>query len=98
MILGSLGILYLEVTILALRSVSIRAMVEIERAPGATLTPGALERLYRTEAMFDQRIDALVANRLLSEADGRYATTPRGAALARVFAAVRWLFNLTTYG
>ena len=98
LVLGSLWAYYMIVTFNVIRSVSIRTVTELVRSPAQALTAEDLDRLYDTEAMFDRRIDSLVANRYLWETDGRLGLTARGRLMARAFSMVRRLFNLQTHG
>ena len=98
LIFGSLWALYMEFTFHVLRSVSIRALVELVQSPTQTLAAQDLEQVYDTERMFDRRIDSLVANRYVRATDGTLTLTMRGSAVAWVFTIVRRVLNLHTYG
>ena len=97
-ILGSLWVLYMEATFIAMRSVSVRTLVELARLPEHQLSPLQLEQRYDTEAMFDQRIESLIANGYLSRTNGHFILTTRGALLAQAFWMMRRILNIRLHG
>ncbi len=97
-VLASLWVFYIEATYIIMRSVSIRTMVELVRSPRHALSAEDLEKLYQTEHMFDQRIASMAANGYLKQTNGHFALTVRGAALAQMFAGVRRILNIHSYG
>ena len=97
-VLASLWVFYIEATYIIMRSVSVRTMVELARSPRHALSADDLEKLYQTEHMFDQRIASMAANGYLKQTNGHFALTVRGAALAQVFAGVRRILNIHSYG
>lgn len=98
LVFGSFWALYMVATYILMRSVSVRTLVELARAPGGRLGPADFERLYQTERMFNQRIDSMVANGYLAPDDGRLRLTARGARLASCFTFVRRVLNIQAYG
>ena len=97
-VFGSLWVLYMELTFNAMRSVSVRTMVEIIQSPRQRISDEALERIYQTERMFDRRIESMIANGYLKQTDGRLMLSAKGALLGRVFTCVRRLLNVRQYG
>jgi hypothetical protein len=98
LVFGSLWAFYMEFMFVVVRSMSVRTMTELVRAPQQRLSGEMLERLYGTEAMFDRRLDSMVANGYLTQVNGHLMLTARGATTARAFRLVRQVLNLRGYG
>ena len=98
LLLGSFWAYYMIVTYNLARSVSIRTVTELVRSPARAVTAEDLEQLYDTDAMFDRRIDSMVANGYLAQRGERFALTAKGRAMARAAMLVRRILNVQTYG
>lgn len=91
-------VFYMVATFNVMRSVSIRTMTELVRAPAHALTSVELARLYDVRSMFDRRIDSLVANGYLRQERDHFFLTAKGRAVAQLARLARGAFNLHTYG
>jgi hypothetical protein len=79
------------------RSVTLRVLAEIERAPGRTLSIAALAQRYSVRDMIRSRLEQMAAGGFLGiGSDGRIAIRPRGAAFGRFVTNGRRLFGITS--
>lgn len=98
MLFASLWVYYMIFTFHVMRSVSIRTLVELVGSPAQGLTAQELEQFYDSEAMFDRRIDSMVANEYLIERNGTFTLTAKGRVTVRIATLVRRLLNIQHYG
>ena len=79
------------------RSVTLRMLVELERAPGHTLSLPALASLYSVRAMIASRLDQLADGQFIAlDADGTLTLKPRGERFGRFVTGGRRLFRITS--
>jgi len=79
------------------RSVTLRILVELERAPGRTLSVPALASRYSVRTMVASRLDQLAEGRFLAIGpDGALTLTPRGRLFGRFVTGGRRLFRITS--
>jgi hypothetical protein len=77
------------------RSVTLRILVELLRAPGQSLSTAALGRRYGVATMITSRLEQLAGARCLEiSADGRIALTGKGRSFGRFVTAGRSLFGI----
>lgn len=86
--------LYLQFYMGIDRSVSIRMMGEVLRAPGGELSLSELEALYSQEYMVKSRLDLLVDRNYLVEDNGVYSCMPKGRYLAGAAVLTRRIYGL----
>jgi hypothetical protein len=79
------------------RSVTLRMLVEIERAPGRRLSLAALAERYSVRAMIGSRLDQLAGGQFIAILpDGTIGLTPRGDRFGRFVTGGRRLFRITS--
>jgi hypothetical protein len=79
------------------RSVTLRILAELERAPGRSLSIDALQQRYGVREMIASRLDQLAAGRFLElQPDGSLTLTARGARFGRFVAGGRRLFRIAS--
>lgn len=79
------------------RSVTLRMLVELERAPGHTLSLPALGSLYSVRAMIASRLDQLADGQFIAlDPDGTLTLKPRGEWFGRFVTGGRRLFRITS--
>ena len=79
------------------RSVTLRMLVELQRAPGHALSLKDLSDRYSVRAMIGSRLDQLAEGQFLDiERDGTLALKPRGQAFGRFVTGGRRLFRITS--
>lgn len=79
------------------RSVTLRMLVELERAPGRRLSLPALAELYSVRAMIGSRLDQLADGQFIAlAADGTMTLKPRGERFGRFVTGGRRLFRITS--
>jgi hypothetical protein len=79
------------------RSVTLRILVELELAPGRTLSFAELTARYGVRTMIVSRLDQLARGRFLTIApDGALTLLPRGARFGRFVTSGRQLFRISS--
>ena len=79
------------------RSVTLRMLVELQRAPGHALSLKDLSDRYSVRAMIGSRLDQLAEGQFLEiRPDGALALKPRGQAFGRFVTGGRRLFRITS--
>ena len=79
------------------RSVTLRILAELERAPGRTLSVAQLTAKYSVRDMIASRLEQLAAGHFLEiAADGRLDLKPRGVTFGRFVAGGRRLFGISS--
>ena len=79
------------------RSVTLRMLVELDRAPGHALSFKALSDRYSVRAMIGSRLDQLADGQFIDiRPDGALALKPRGQWFGRFVAGGRRLFRITS--
>jgi hypothetical protein len=79
------------------RSVTLRILAELERAPNRTLSVAELTAKYSVREMIASRLDQLAAGHFLEIApDGRLDLKPRGVRFGRFVAGGRRLFGISS--
>jgi hypothetical protein len=79
------------------RSVTLRVLVELERAPARTLTIRALAERYSVRDMIVSRLRQMADGGFITiGADGRITIEPRGATFGRFVTGGRRLFGITS--
>ena len=79
------------------RSVTLRVLVELLRAPGQTLSTEALRQRYSVKIMIASRLDQLSSARFVDiSADGRIDLTSKGLWFGRFVTAGRTLFGIAS--
>jgi hypothetical protein len=79
------------------RSVTLRMLVELERAPGQTLSLPALASLYSVRTMIASRLDQLADGQFIAlDQDGTLTLKPRGEWFGRFVTGGRRLFRITS--
>jgi hypothetical protein len=79
------------------RSVTLRMLVEIERAPGHALSLPALASLYSVRTMIGSRLDQLADGQFIAlDADGTLTLKKRGEWFGRFVTGGRRLFRITS--
>jgi len=79
------------------RSVTLRILVELELAPGRTLSLRALAERYSVRDMVESRLKQMADGGFVAiDAAGRVTIQPRGAAFGRFVTAGRKLFGITS--
>ena len=79
------------------RSVTLRVLVELLRAPGQTLSAEALRQRYSLKIMIGSRLDQLSSAGFIDiSADGRIGSTSKGLWFGRFVTAGRMLFRIAT--
>lgn len=79
------------------RSVTLRMLVELQRAPGHALSLKDLSDRYSVRAMIGSRLDQLADGQFLEiRPDGALALKPRGQAFGRFVTGGRRLFRITS--
>jgi hypothetical protein len=79
------------------RSVTLRMLVELQRAPGHALSLASLSDRYSVRAMIGSRLDQLADGRFLDiRPDGAVTLLPRGQAFGRFVTGGRRLFRITS--
>ncbi len=81
-----------------MNSVSLRMMLEIERAPAQSLAREELLAVYSDEDAFASRVRGLAATGLLSLHGEELILTGRGRRFAGLLRAIRRLFGIEIYG
>ena len=90
--------LYLTFFINLMNSVSLRMMVEIDQAPGQTLSSTELLDLYSDEAAFESRLQEMAGSGLLRFAGDQLVLTGKGQLLARGLTLIRRIFGIEFFG
>ena len=98
LVFGSLWIMYMEFSFIALRSLSVWTVAELSAAVDGRLPIDELDRRRDLNGMFDRRIDNLVANGYLREDGARVSLTARGRRFAALFHGMRRLLRIEQYG
>jgi hypothetical protein len=75
------------------RSVTLRLLVEIHRAPGGKIPLAQLMKSYSFEDMVRERLGTLGENGFLARDGDRWRNTPKGRLFARVMALSEWVFQ-----
>lgn len=83
--------LYVFVCALVTSSVSISLLLTLRQK---TLTPGEIDRLFTSVSMVEERLQWLLANRLLERRPPGYAVTRTGRTLVATFRMLRGFFRL----
>ena len=79
------------------RSVTLRMLVELERAPGHTLSVPLLASRYSVRSMIESRLTQLADGRFIAIAPGGTLTLePRGRMFGRFVSGGRRLFRITS--
>ena len=79
------------------RSVTLRVLVELERAPGRTLSLKAIAERYSVRDMIVSRLAQMAEGGFIAiDATGRITILPRGAAFGRFVTEGRRLFGITS--
>lgn len=79
------------------RSVTLRMLVELERAPGHALSLPALASLYSVRQMIGSRLEQLADGQFIALApDGTLTLKPRGQWFGRFVTGGRRLFRITS--
>jgi hypothetical protein len=79
------------------RSVTLRVLVELERAPDRTLSIRALAERYSVRDMIVSRLQQMADGGFIAiGSDGRITIQPRGAAFGRFVTEGRRLFGITS--
>jgi hypothetical protein len=79
------------------RSVTLRMLVELQRAPGHALSLRDLSDRYSVRAMIGSRLDQLAEGHFLDiRPDGALALKPRGQVFGRFVTGGRRLFRITS--
>jgi hypothetical protein len=79
------------------RSVTLRMLVELDRAPGHALTLKALSDRYSVRAMIGSRLDQLAEGHFIDiRPDGALTLKPRGLRFGRFVTGGRRLFRITS--
>ena len=79
------------------RSVTLRILVELELAPGRTLTLTDLTRRYGVRTMIVSRLEQLERGQFLTIApDGALTLLPRGVRFGRFVTGGRQLFRISS--
>ncbi len=63
------------------RSVTLRLLVELVKAPGGRLALADVRAIYGLAQMIDRRMKSLVESGYVEETDGRFVLTPKGRVL-----------------
>ncbi len=80
------------------RSVSVRILGELVRAPGGRLTPEELDAVYPRRQMLERRLGVMVEKgHIVREGDG-YRCAPKGIRLVRLALLGKRLYNLDATG
>ena len=91
--------LYATFFINLMNSVSLRLMVEIDRAPGQTFSTAEMVSLYSDEAALESRVQEMVAGGLLRiAADQQLVLTSKGQLLAVGLLWIRRIFGIEFFG
>ena len=91
--------LYITFFVNLMNSVSLRMMVEIDRAPGQTLSSADILNLYSDESALESRILEMTAGGLLRvAADQQLVLTRKGQLLARMLQLIRKIFGIEFFG
>jgi hypothetical protein len=79
------------------RSVTLRVLAELERAPNRTLSLAELTAKYSVRDMIESRLEQLAQGNFLTiEPDGRLALKSRGTTFGRFVAGGRRLFGIAS--
>jgi hypothetical protein len=76
------------------RGFSTRILIEVGRAPQATLTQEQVEAVYAPEHIVARRLGDLLDMRSVTKAGERFQIAPSGRRQARVFSFMKTFFNL----
>ena len=91
----AIGGLFFHFMTLPDRSVTLRMLVELRRAPGGALSIADLASRYSVRDMITSRLEQLADGRFLAiGADGALALLPRGERFARFVVGGRRLFRI----
>jgi hypothetical protein len=90
--------LYLVFFINLMNSVSLRMMIEIDRAPAQSLSADQLLAAYSDDEALESRLQALVAARFIARDGAALSLQPKGRMLAFVVNSLRRLFGIQFYG
>jgi hypothetical protein len=80
------------------RSVSVRTLGELSRAPGASLSMEKLAQFYPKESMVDRRLEIMIEHGYLELDNGRYRCTPKARQMARLVGWAQHLYRLDITG
>ena len=89
---------YITLFVNLMNSVSLRLMVEIDRAEGQSLSDAEILNLYSDEAALESRLKEMVAGGLLCFADQQLVLTEKGRWLARILQLIRRIFGIEFFG
>ena len=91
--------LYVTFFVNLMNSVSLRMMVEIDRAPGQALSSADILNLYSDESALESRVQEMTAGGLLRvAADQQLVLTRKGQLLARGLSLIRRIFGIEFFG
>ncbi len=77
------------------RSISVRIMIELERAPGKKLDYDGILSVYSFDEILRRRLTHMLeGNYIVKDAEGRYSNTGKGRKEAALFAFLKSLLNI----
>ena len=89
---------YITLFVNLMNSVSLRLMVEIDRADGQSLSDAEILNLYSDEAALESRLKEMMTGGLLCFADEQLVLTEKGRLLARILQVIRQIFGIDFFG